>query len=198
MEREVYCFYDKIIKNIGGIGMNTNENVKDLVLKGLLIALVTVSTMLIQIPVPMTSGYIHFGDSMIFLVAIFFGKKNGALAGGIGSMLADIFLSYTHWAPFTLIIKGLMGYAIGSFSTYENNRDNFLSFNTLISVIIGSVIMVGGYFVGGAILKGSFLISLESVPSNCTQVFMGGILFFVVGKALDKVKIYKYFLGKAQ
>ena len=61
----------------------TGTSLKKLVLKALFIALVTVSTMIIQIPVPMTEGYIHFGDSMIFLIAVFFGRRNGAIAGGI-------------------------------------------------------------------------------------------------------------------
>lgn len=57
----------------------TNPSLKSLVLKALFIALVTVSTMMIQIPVPMTEGYIHFGDSMIFLIAIFFEEETGHL-----------------------------------------------------------------------------------------------------------------------
>ena len=32
------------------------------------------------------------------------------IAGGIGSALADILTGYSHWAIFTLIIKGLEGY----------------------------------------------------------------------------------------
>ena len=41
-------------------------------------------------PVPFTRGYIHLGDSMIFIAAILFGWRVGALAGGLGSALADV------------------------------------------------------------------------------------------------------------
>ena len=36
------------------------------------------------------------------------GPWYGFAAGGIGSMLADIFLGYAHYAPGTLVIKGVM------------------------------------------------------------------------------------------
>ncbi len=86
---------------------------KELCIQGLLTALVTVCTMVFQIPVSATQGYIHLGDSMILLTSVFFGWKYGMAAGGIGSALADLLSGYAHWAPFTLIIKGGMGLLIG-------------------------------------------------------------------------------------
>jgi uncharacterized membrane protein len=50
------------------------NRIQDLTILGLLIALVAVSTMVIKIPTIATQGYIHLGDSMIFLAAIMFGK----------------------------------------------------------------------------------------------------------------------------
>ena len=41
---------------------------KELCIHGLLIALVAVCTMVFQIPVSATQGYVHLGDSMILLV----------------------------------------------------------------------------------------------------------------------------------
>ncbi len=173
--------------------MNTTTSLKKLVLSALFIALVTVSTMIIQIPVLMTEGYIHFGDSMIFLIAVFFGRRNGAIAGGIGSMFADIFSGYGHWAPFTFVIKGLMGFVVYC-SKYESKEQKFFSVGTILGVLAGFVVMVGGYLIGGTILKGSFAVALTSVPSNCMQGLMGVVLFFIVGKALDKIQITKYTL----
>ena len=82
---------------------------KEICLRGLMIALVTVSTMVLQIPVSATNGYIHLGDSMILLISVFFGWRYGMVAGGVGAALADLLSGYAHWAPFTLIIKGVMG-----------------------------------------------------------------------------------------
>ncbi|HQP57661.1 MAG TPA: ECF transporter S component [Petrotogaceae bacterium] len=82
---------------------------KTLVYSGLMVALVFVTTFSIKVPVPFTQGYIHMGDSMIFVASILFGWKVGALAGGVGSMLADIVGGYAGWAVPTLIIKSVMG-----------------------------------------------------------------------------------------
>ena len=50
---------------------------------------------------------------MVYTTAILFGPLVGAFAGGIGSMFADLFLGYSHFAPATLIIKGLEGAIVG-------------------------------------------------------------------------------------
>ena len=44
-----------------------NNKTKLIVLNGLMVAFVCVATMVIQIPVPMTQGYVNIGDSIIFV-----------------------------------------------------------------------------------------------------------------------------------
>lgn len=88
-------------------------NTKKIILTGLMMALVTVATMVFIIPVPFTSGYIHLGDSMIFLSVLILGWRYGAVAAGVGSALADIFVGYANWAPWTLCIKGIMALMMG-------------------------------------------------------------------------------------
>ncbi|WP_317855604.1 ECF transporter S component [Chakrabartyella piscis] len=168
-----------------------NTSTKELCLQGLFIAIVAISTMVFQIPVSATNGYIHLGDSMILLIAIFFGKKNGALAGGIGSALADILSGYAHWALFTLIIKGIMGYLVGLIGERANNKSNFINVPTVCAVVVGIVWMIFGYFVAGGILKSSFLIALASIPENAFQGISGAIVYFVAGFSLHKVQIKK-------
>ncbi len=73
-------------------------------------ALTTISTVIIQIPIPATGGYINVGDAMIFTSALLFGPMVGAFAGGIGSAVADIFLGYPAFLPHTFVIKGLEGF----------------------------------------------------------------------------------------
>jgi hypothetical protein len=84
-----------------------------LVLAALLTALVTVATIAFQVPVPATKGYINLGDTVIFLAALLLGPRYGAIAGGVGSALADLLSPYAAWAPFTLVIKGLEGFIVG-------------------------------------------------------------------------------------
>jgi len=95
---------------------------KDIVISGIMIALVFVLTFAIKIPVPFTRGYIHLGDSMIFISAILFGRRVGALAGGLGSALADLVGGYAYWAIPTLIIKSVMGALVGWISDSYRNK----------------------------------------------------------------------------
>jgi uncharacterized membrane protein len=88
-------------------------NTKKIILTGLMMALVTVATMVFIVPVPFTSGYIHLGDSMIFLSVLILGWRYGAVAAGVGSALADLFVGYANWAPWTLCIKGIMALMMG-------------------------------------------------------------------------------------
>lgn len=165
---------------------------KSLCIKALLIALVAVCTMIIQIPVSATQGYIHLGDSIILLTSVFFGWKYGMIAGGVGSAMADVLSGYAHWAPFTLIIKGIMGLIIGKIAHFDGDNTPFFTVRNIIASIAGVIWMIFGYFIGGAILKSSFAISLLSVPENIVQGVGGMVIYFVIGYAFKKIKLYKY------
>lgn len=167
------------------------KKIHDLTILGLLIALVAVATMMIKVPVISTEGYIHLGDSMIFLSAIIFGKKKGAVAGGIGSAMADLLLGYTHWIIPTLIIKGIMGYVVGLISDGESEK--LINIRNSLALVVGGMWMVFGYFIAGGIMKGSFIVSATSIPANLIQVFGGALLFIPIGIALKKTKYFNQY-----
>jgi len=165
----------------------TKYSTNSLTFLGLLIALVVVSTMVITIPIPGTQGFIHLGDSMIFLVAVFFGKRKGAIAGGLGSALADLLLGYSHWILPTLVIKSIMGYVVGLIA--EPNSTRLFTPRNVFALAVGALWMVTGYFFAGAALKGSFIVSLGSVPANLLQGFGGAAIFAPLGMALRKTGV---------
>ena len=104
--------------------MSKSSNLRLLVLIALFIALVAVATMVINVPMVATQGFINVGDTVIFLSALLMGPRVGALAGGLGSALADLLLGYTHWAPWTLLIKALEGYiaAVLGYRLYRQSK----------------------------------------------------------------------------
>ena len=165
-----------------------DKNTKKIVLNGLMISLVCLATMAIQIPVPGTNGYVNIGDAIIFITSILFGPTPGMIAGGIGSALADILSGYTHWALFTLIVKGFEGYVVG----FIINKFKNTSLNIILSTLLGSVIMVFGYFVFGAYLSGGFGVSLLSVPSNCIQGVVSIFLAVPLASSLINTKSVNY------
>lgn len=93
--------------------MMKSKRLERLILAALFTALIAVFTVIIAIPVPMTNGYVHLGDSMIFLSVLLLGWKHGAIAAALGSALADIYLGYVHYAPWTFAIKGGMALIMG-------------------------------------------------------------------------------------
>ncbi len=165
-----------------------NNKTKLLVLNGLIIALVCIATMVIQIPLPMTEGYVNIGDSIIFVTSILFGPIPGMIAGGLGSALADILTGYSHWALFTLIIKGFEGFVVG---IIVKNNTNLVK--NILATLFGVVIMVCGYLLAGAFLQGSFIISLGSVPSNIIQGIISMVIGIPIASYLMTVKYIKSF-----
>ena len=79
-------------------------SVKQITLAALFAALVTVATTVVKIPTGINDGYLHFGDSMIYLAGCLLGPI-AALSAAIGGALADILSGVPTWAPATAIIK---------------------------------------------------------------------------------------------
>ena len=163
-----------------------NNKTKLIVLNGLMIALVCIATMVIQIPIPMT--YVNIGDSIIFVASILFGPIPGMIAGGLGSALADILTGYSHWALFTLLIKGFEGYVVGIIV-----RKNTNLVKNILATLLGVLIMVSGYLLAGTFLQGSFIISLGSVPSNTIQGIVSMVIGIPIASYLLTVKYVKSF-----
>jgi uncharacterized membrane protein len=163
-----------------------------LTLGGLLIALVAIGTMVIKVPTPATNGYIHIGDSMIYVVSILFGPQFGLIAAGFGSALADLLLGYSHWALPTLLIKGLEGVIIGSiaYKSYHKLELELTDFMRMLAgMLIGGLWMVGGYYVAGALLRGSWVVALDSVVGNITQAVGGMVIAIPIIIALLKTNL---------
>lgn len=111
----------------------------------LLIALVAAATLALRIPMPATQGYLNLGDALIIAGALLSGGRVGGLAGGLGSALADLYGGYTHWAPFTLVIKGGEGLLIGWLGNRPGARRGWLLRMGIAAA--GMAWMVLGYFV---------------------------------------------------
>lgn len=169
----------------------SKSTTKDLIETSLLTALVFVSTAFINIKLPILSsgGLVHLGNVVLFATAILFGKKKGAIAGAVGMALFDLSSGWVLWSPFTFIIRGIMGYIVGSI-TYSNNKngDNFLV-NTL-AIFISGIWMIIGYYITEIILYGNWISPITSIPGNITQILVGLILGLPLAKILKKYAIY--------
>ena len=157
------------------------KDTKTMVKYGMLIALTTVMTMVIQIPTG-TNGYLNLGDMVVFLAALMLGRKGGFIVGGIGSALADIILGYSFYAPITLIVKGLEGYIAGRiFETRLGQK------TPIMATTIGGIWMAFGYYFAETFMYGAKA-ALASVPGNLLQGIVGAITAVALFAALKKTK----------
>ncbi len=138
-------------------------------------AIVFVFTFIIRIPVPATGGYYNIGESGVYLAALLGGPIVGAVAGGLGSALADVVSGYFIYAPATFIIKSLEGFIVGyMFRTLVRNQLN-LKLSSALSCLLGGTIMVTGYLLYETFLI-NFASALIEVPVNIGQVLIGLIV----------------------
>jgi uncharacterized membrane protein len=144
-----------------------------------------VTSQIPPIPIPATSGYFNVGETIIYVAALLFGSAVGALSGGIGAMLADIYLGFGVFAPGTLVIKGIEGAIVG----FLNLRLRYVTNRTLravVSVIAGGLEMVTGYFLYEQLVLGSALAFAE-VPFNIVQMLVGLAIAVPIMHAVQRV-----------
>lgn len=166
---------------------NEKFTTRDLVETSLLIALVFIATKFINIrlPISINGGLVHLGNTMLFISAIVFGKKKGAISGAFGMALFDLVSGWTMWAPFTFIIRGIMGYIIGHIA-WSNGKCGNNTATNIFAVIISGIWMLIGYYITEVILYGNLVAPLTSIPGNITQVVIGLIIGLPIAKIIKK------------
>lgn len=148
--------------------------VKEIVKIGLMSAFIYVSTAAINIPIG-PGGVIHLGDSMIFVTAILFGWKTAAISGSIGMTLFDLLSPYAIWAPFTLVVKAVMGYLAGKISYGRGSNGDSLLRN-ILAVVVSGAWMIFGYYIAEAIIYSNIVAPIATIPANFFQVLGGAII----------------------
>lgn len=121
--------------------MKNTMNLKTFVRVAMLTALAAVLTMFPQIPTG-TGGYVHFGDSVIYLAALFLGPIPGAIVGAVGHAMADLLSGYAVFALPTFVIKGLMGFVLGKIAYEKIDTRHFV-----LAGLSALLIVTLGYFV---------------------------------------------------
>lgn len=182
-----------------------------MVMTALMMGLILAATSLFKIPVPMTQGYVHLGDAMIFLSVLLLGKKYGAAAAGLGSALGDILGGYAYFAPWTFLIKFLMAFVCGlvierAYSrkekkyrlAAERNPEEALpkiriTGAEVLGIVLGGLVMTAGYFLVEVPMYGHWGTALAEVPWNIAQFAVGGVVATAIAAPLSKTSARQYF-----
>lgn len=175
---------NKFIKREG----ETLSKVRYLTMTGLMAALITIMTAYIcHIPTGTNGGYIHFGDSLIYLAAVLLPRPYALAAAAIGGGMADI-LTAPMWAPATIIIKMLI------VIPFSKKTTKIVTSRNVIAAVLAYFISGLGYFLAEYILFGNWAVLLVSMSGSLIQSGGSAIFFIIFGHALDKVHIKKYFV----
>jgi uncharacterized membrane protein len=155
-----------------------------------LTAVTAVFTLLIRVPSP-ARGYFNLGDVAIVFAAVTFGPFTAAIAGGLGTALADVIGSFVQWAPITLVVHGLQGLIIGLIVRLRPSSVPL----AVAAGVAGAAVMAAGYLAGGTLLEG-FGPALAELPGNAIQsgagIVVGIPLWLAVRKAFPPVRDYAW------
>ncbi len=126
-------------------------------------AFVFAATAAFSAGIPATNGYFNVGEIMVYTTALLMGPLVGAFAGGVGSMLSDVFLGFPQFAPGTLLIKATEGFVVGylgkrALSGFSSRawRGITVALGLLVASIIG--------YVGASYWSGDYTVTLGAPP----------------------------------
>ncbi|MDO4892294.1 MAG: ECF transporter S component, partial [Eubacteriales bacterium] len=154
-----------------------NTSIYFITITALMTALVYVFTAFINIRLPIAAngGLIHLGNVPLFIGAILFGRRVGAIAGGVGMALFDLLSGWTVWAPFTLVTVGLMGYVVGLIAERKPKFGWYI-----VGIAAAAVIKIIGYYIAEAVIYQNLIVPFGSIPGNLVQVGCAAVIVLAV------------------
>ena len=158
-----------------------NKKTLNLALAAVFAALIFLATM-IHIGIGTSGGYIHLGDTLIYLCAAFLPTPYAVMASAVGAGLADIASGAPLWVVPTIIIKSLSALCLTS------KKDTLLTTRNYIALFIGAILCCGGYYIAEVLIYNcGFIVPLASIPMNLIQTVSSAILFIAIGVIFDRM-----------
>ena len=158
-----------------------SAKIREMCLTAVCLVLVYVFTAVVNITFPGAGdgGLMHMGNIPLFIAAILFGRRTGMIAGGVGMALFDLLSPWAVWAPFTLVIVGLMGWIVGAVAEKHRSLPWYL-----LAMVLACAVKVGGYYIAEGILYGNWIAPVISIPGNIIQVAVGAAVTLAVIRPL--------------
>lgn len=159
----------------------SHSRTKELVLDAMFIALTYIFTAFVNVRLPIAAngGLIHLGNVPLFICAILFGKRTGALAGAFGMGLFDLLSGWYLWSPFTFVVVGLMGYVVGAVT---ENHHGFKW--DVLAIAAACVIKIVGYYIAEVIIYGNWVAPVTSIPGNLVQIGVAAVIVLIIVERL--------------
>lgn len=161
-----------------------DSKLKTMTVTALLTALNIVISRILIIPIPFTHGNINLCDAGIFIAAILYGPWAGLFTGAVSGFVLDLISGYSQYMFFSLIVHGLEGLVVGLI--WQKIKHQTIS-KEVGTMIVGIIVMVGGYFCSDSILYniqtgtlGIFMNIIQGIAGT----FVAWILIPILKKAI--------------
>lgn len=161
-------------------GKRQTLKLKYLTITGLMAAMITIMTAYIcHIPTGINGGYIHFGDSLIYLAAAILPTPYALAAAAVGGGIADL-LTSPMWVPATVVIK------IAIALPFTSRHAKIVTPHNVAASVIACLISGFGYFLAEYLLFGTMPALIASLSGSLVQSGGSAAFFVVFGLALDR------------
>ena len=157
-----------------------SKKIKLVSIAGVFTALVFAVTAYLHIPT--TNGYIHVGDSLIYLAACLLPTPYAVAIGAGGAMLADCLTGYAIWAPGSILIKAATA------MLFTSKKEKIINTRNLLALIPSAIVCAGGYYLYESLVYGNFIAPLGGILASITQSTVSSVLFAALGVAIDTTK----------
>ncbi len=165
--------------------MNVKKKTNMLVMAGLMACLVMLATLFVRVPIPLTRGYVHFGDAMVFISMLILNKRYAATASAVGASLADILGGFAIWAPWTFIAKGAMVLIALRLAGETRNDDvTCIRLRQVLGMILGGTTMTLVYYTAEFLMYGNPFMAAIAIPWNVGQFVLGIVIALVFHRTL--------------
>lgn len=162
---------------------NVTSKTRLIALTGVMAALTVIFTAYIfHIPVGINGGYVHFGDTIIYLAAALLPTPYAMLVGALGGGIADL-LTAPMWVIPTVIIKMLIVLPF----TSRSNR--LISKRNIAAPVISFFISATGYYIAEMILFGTKTAILSAFTGSFVQSGGSALFFYILAVAFDTSSI---------
>lgn len=163
-----------------------NSRTKKITLSAMMAAMVFVATFFLKVPLP--QGYAHIGNCFVLLSGWILGPVYGALAAGIGSVLADVCGGFAVYIIPTFIIKALSA-ALAYFGIHlAGNIVKSKLPKRILGGIFGGWICPIGYFVFEIFIYG-YAAALLDIWGLIAEECIGIACAVLLASAIDKTPV---------
>lgn len=159
--------------------MNTNPRTRRMVTAALFAAVITVVTAyFLHIPIP-TGGYLHMGDTFIYLAASILPAPYAVFAASVGAGLADL-LTAPVWVLPTVLIKAVVALQ------FTCRKEKFLCTRNVIATLATLIVSPTLYSLANCVIAKSWAAFIPQFWPTMIQAAASGAAFFVLGFLLDE------------